>query len=60
MTTQTATVKVVSTDPASQGPFVIINEADFDEAALYDHALPAERIAAHRAIMLAGPSCAAQ
>lgn len=32
MTTQTATVKVVSTDPASQGPFVIINEADFDEA----------------------------
>jgi hypothetical protein len=30
MTTQTETVKVVSTDPASQGPFVVINAADFD------------------------------
>jgi hypothetical protein len=26
------TVRVVSTDPASQGPFVVINEADFDSA----------------------------
>lgn len=26
------TVKVKSTDPESQGPFVVINAADFDEA----------------------------
>lgn len=27
-----ATLRVVSTDPASQGPFVLINSEDFNEA----------------------------
>jgi hypothetical protein len=27
-----ATIRVVSTDPASQGPFVTLNAADFDPA----------------------------
>lgn len=38
------TVRVVSTDPASQGPFVILNAADFDPArhVLFDESAPVE------------------
>jgi hypothetical protein len=32
MAESTETLKVKSTDPESQGPFVLINAADFDEA----------------------------
>ena len=30
--TQPATIRVVATDEATQGPFVVINAADFDPA----------------------------
>jgi hypothetical protein len=30
MSTQIETVRVASTDPANQGPFVVINKADFN------------------------------
>lgn len=32
MSTLIETIRVASTDPASQGPFVVINAADFDPA----------------------------
>lgn len=38
------TVRIVSTDPASQGPFVILNADDFDPArhVLFDAPAPQE------------------
>jgi hypothetical protein len=36
------TVRVMATDPASQGPFVVINAADFDPAVHELFEAPAE------------------
>lgn len=55
MTRALETVRVVSTDPASQGPFVIINATDFDGRAhqiFEDHEPEAET---HPAMIKRGP-----
>ena len=53
MSTQVNTIRVTSTDPETQGPFVVINESDFDPQlhTVYDpeaqaKAAEAERLAA--------------
>lgn len=50
MSTQIETVRVASTDPASQGPFVVINKRDFDpqQHTVYDPEAEAKAAEAER------------
>lgn len=45
MSADKETVRVVSTDEASQGPFVVMNKRDFDPEVhtLYEESAPAKR-----------------